>query len=143
MKRFKNAILIPIACLALVGPAFAGGYGTTGSTVNGSAKKIQDGNMSGHHGPRMTTAEGMSLYIFDKDPVGKSTCYDKCAREWPPMKASSKSAAYGDYSVIMRRDGTRQWAWKGKPLYMFRSDKMAGDVKGGDYSPYWHVARGV
>ncbi|MFN0113735.1 MAG: hypothetical protein ACKVPY_03570 [Paracoccaceae bacterium] len=134
---------IPVACLALAGPAAAGGYGTPGGAGAMAGMKAQDRNMSGHHRPRMTTTGGMSLYTFDKDIEGQSNCYDKCAREWPPMMASAQAATTGDFSVIARRDGTHQWAWKGKPLYKFDEDKIAGDTKGGGYSPYWHIARGV
>lgn len=28
---------------------------------------------------------GMTLYVFDKDNGGVSSCYDACAAKWPPM----------------------------------------------------------
>src|SRR5262249_11544235 len=36
-----------------------------------------------------TDANGMTLYTFDKDEKGKSNCYDKCAANWPPLKAEA------------------------------------------------------
>ena len=32
----------------------------------------------------LTDSKGMTLYVWDKDSAGTSTCYDKCAQAWPP-----------------------------------------------------------
>ncbi|TGT48046.1 hypothetical protein EN813_051345, partial [Mesorhizobium sp. M00.F.Ca.ET.170.01.1.1] len=40
-----------------------------------------------------TDAKGMTLYTFDKDEKGKSNCYDKCAANWPPLKAKASAKA--------------------------------------------------
>jgi predicted lipoprotein with Yx(FWY)xxD motif len=42
--------------------------------------------------------------------------------------------------VITRDDGTKQWAYKGKPLYYFSMDKAAGDKAGDGRGMVWHVA---
>jgi predicted lipoprotein with Yx(FWY)xxD motif len=34
--------------------------------------------------PMLTAENGMTVYAFDKDVVGEPTCYDACARKWPP-----------------------------------------------------------
>lgn len=88
----------------------------------------------------MTTAAGMSLYTFDKDAVGVSNCDGDCAVEWPPMLASANATVPENFGTIKRSDGSMQWAWMGKPLYMFDEDKVAGDMKGAGYSPDWHLA---
>ena len=76
-------------------------------------------------------AKGMTLYTSDKDTKpGKSACVDACAREWRPMPVAWAADAVGDWSVIQRDDGTRQWAYKGKPLYTFTGDLKPGDTKG-------------
>jgi predicted lipoprotein with Yx(FWY)xxD motif len=36
--------------------------------------------------------------------------------------------ASGDYSIITRDDGKKQWAFKGKPLYFWAKDQKAGDT---------------
>ena len=46
-----------------------------------------------------------------------------------------------DYSVIMRDDGARQWAYKGQPLYYFARDTKAGDKQGEGVGGVWSVAR--
>lgn len=75
---------------------------------------------------------GHTVYTFAKDSgnVGTSACYDQCAQNWPPLTAASTAKATGDYSIITRTDGTRQWAFKGQPLYYFSKDAKPGDMVG-------------
>ena len=81
-------------------------------------------------GKAWVDAKGMTLYSFDKDVVGKSNCNDKCAAEWPPLKVADGSKASGDWTIVKRDDGSKMWAYEGKPLYTFVDDKKAGDVTG-------------
>ena len=97
--------------------------------------------MDSSAGKVWTDSKGMTLYTFDKDSMGKSSCYDKCATNWPPLKASAKAMAMGDWSVVKRKDGSAMWAYKGKPLYTFIGDKKAGDVKGDGKLNVWHAAK--
>ncbi|MER8546860.1 hypothetical protein [Mesorhizobium sp. M0684] len=88
-----------------------------------------------------TDASGMTLYTYDKDEAGKSTCYDKCAANWPPLKADANAKAEGEWTIVDRTDGTRMWAYEGKPLYTFIKDKKAGDVTGEGLGGVWHIAK--
>lgn len=84
----------------------------------------------------------MSLYVFDNDKeAGVSTCRDACAATWPPFKAAATDKAVGAWTVIVREDGSRQWAYKGKPLYFFANDKAPGERKGDGQGSVWHAAR--
>ena len=48
----------------------------------------------------------------------------------------------GDWKVIARDDGSKQWAYKGKPLYYFKNDAKAGDTVGdGKGNNVWHIAK--
>ncbi len=96
---------------------------------------IQNGLLTGPH--------GMTLYTFDKDVAnsGKSVCNDKCAEYWPPLFAHDDSKASGDYTVITRDYGTKQWAFKGKPLYYWVKDKKVGDTTGDGVHNVWRVAK--
>jgi predicted lipoprotein with Yx(FWY)xxD motif len=75
-------------------------------------------------------AKGMTLYTFEKDFVGKSNCNDKCATAWPPFQSAGDGPAAGDWTLISRNDGSRQWAYKGKPLYLQAKDNKPGDATG-------------
>lgn len=91
----------------------------------------------------LVDASGMTLYTFDKDAAnsGKSVCNGQCAALWPPLAADKDAKANGPYTVITRDDGTTQWAYDGKPLYLFASDKAAGDRKGDNVKNVWHVIK--
>jgi predicted lipoprotein with Yx(FWY)xxD motif len=92
-------------------------------------------------GKMLTNADGMTLYTFDKDAEGVSNCAGDCATLWPVLAATADDKAEGDYAVIDRADGTKQWTYKGKPLYTFSKDAAAGDVAGDGVKGVWHIAR--
>jgi len=89
----------------------------------------------------MTTPQGSTVYTFDQDQIGKSTCYGDCARHWPPVLASDGAQPYGRMSLASRQDGQQQWAYEGKPLYTYAEDAMHGDVKGENAGNVWHVVK--
>jgi len=93
-------------------------------------------------GPTLTDAKGMTLYTFDKDAASKSNCNGPCATNWPPLAAGADATTMGDYSVVTRDDGSKQWAYKTKPLYTWKNDKAPGDITGdGFLNGAWHVAQ--
>ncbi len=90
----------------------------------------------------LTGSNGMTLYTFDKDADGKSMCNGPCATNWPPLYATDGDKASGDYGIIVRDDGKKQWALKGKPLYYWSKDQKPGDKTGdGFLNGAWHVAK--
>jgi len=91
----------------------------------------------------LTNESGMTLYTYDKDEAGsgQSNCYEKCAQNWPPAQAQSDATAEGDYTLIERKDGSQQWAYKGQPLYTFVKDQNPGDQTGDGVGGMWNVAR--
>jgi predicted lipoprotein with Yx(FWY)xxD motif len=46
----------------------------------------------------------------------------------------------GDYTIITREDGGKQWAYKGKPLYTWAKDTKPGDGTGDGVNNLWHIA---
>jgi pentapeptide MXKDX repeat protein len=91
-------------------------------------------------GDVLTDKMGMALYTFDKDQPGMSNCYDNCAKNWPPLMASSDAKPMGDFTVIERKDGSMQWALHDMPLYTWVKDEKPGDVTGDGVGGVWHVA---
>jgi predicted lipoprotein with Yx(FWY)xxD motif len=89
----------------------------------------------------VTNAAGMTLYTFDKDASGKSACNGPCATNWPPLMAAADAKAAGDYTIITRDDGGKQWALKGKPLYAWVKDTKPGDKTGDGVNNVWKVAK--
>ena len=68
----------------------------------------------------MADSAGMTLYSFDKDAGGKSACNGPCAANWPPLLATGDGKASGDWTIVARDDGSKQWAFKGKPSTIIR-----------------------
>jgi len=82
-------------------------------------------------GGMLVNSSGMTLYTFDKDGGGKSMCNGACATNWPPLAAAADAKPSGDWTIVTRDDGAKQWAYKGKPLYKWIKDQKAGDMTGG------------
>jgi predicted lipoprotein with Yx(FWY)xxD motif len=92
----------------------------------------------------LTNPAGMTLYTFDRDTAGsgKSVCNGPCATNWPPFAAPADAKAAGEWSIVTRDDGSKQWAYKGKPLYAWSKDQKPGDKTGdGFLNNAWHVAK--
>jgi predicted lipoprotein with Yx(FWY)xxD motif len=93
-------------------------------------------------GPTLTDSRGMTLYTFTRDMTGYSNCNGDCAVAWPPLLAPADAKANGDWSIVVRDDGKRQWAYKGSALYAWSKDAAPGDVIGdGIGNGKWHVAK--
>src|SRR5215475_1071287 len=91
-------------------------------------------------GAMLADPKGMTLYYFDKDDSGnKSNCNGKCNERWVPYAAPAGAEAYGDFTLIVRNDGTRMWAYRYRPLYTSQQDKAPGDANGADASTLWHI----
>lgn len=90
-----------------------------------------------------TGPTGMTLYTFDNDPAGggKSVCNGPCANNWPPLLAAEGDKPSGDFSIVTRDDGKKQWALKGKPLYLWIKDTKPGDMTGDGFNKVWRVAK--
>lgn len=94
----------PLLAATLVALALTGSAGLLSVNEAAAAEVLLDSN-------------GMTLYTFDKDVGGESACYGICAIFWPPAIAPAGAVARKGYSLIQRRNGEMQWAYRGKPLY--------------------------
>jgi predicted lipoprotein with Yx(FWY)xxD motif len=92
-------------------------------------------------GGMMVNGAGMTLYTFDRDTGGKSACNGPCAANWPPAMAGADAKASGDWTIITRDDGAKQWAYKGKPVYTWSKDAKPGDMTGDGFNNVWHVVK--
>ncbi|HVZ48727.1 MAG TPA: hypothetical protein VG916_08095 [Gemmatimonadaceae bacterium] len=119
--RYAIAVVATVALTrAGVGAQEAGGLMPAGVMTHKVAGKtvLVDGNK-------------MTLYTYAHDTMpGKSSCNGRCAQNWPPLKAAADAKATGAWTVVPRDDGSKMWAYKGKPLYTFVRDKAAGDMTG-------------
>ena len=126
----KFALMLGAAAIAMLSTAaFAEDY------AGGAVKTMEIGGKE-----VLTDANGMTLYTYDKDAVGVSNCYDKCAVNWPPALAAADAKAEGDFTIVDRTDGTKIWAYKGWPLYLWIKDTKPGDTTGDGVGEVWHTA---
>lgn len=96
-------------------------------------------------GTYFTDGEGRALYVFTKDAQDLNACKGVCIENWPVFASESlqipTSLSAADFTVHIREDGTKQWMYKGWPLYYFVKDSAPGDVKGEAVSNVWFVAK--
>jgi len=82
-----------------------------------------------------------TLYNYAGDAGGVPSCYDECARQWPPHLAEYYDEGGGAFTIVDRKDGKKQWAKDGKPLYFSSMDKKKGDTNGDGAGGEWQAAR--
>src|SRR5262249_1400648 len=88
-------------------------------------------------GHMITTYKGLSVYTSDADEPNKSNCTGKCLSEWDPARAPQTPKPKGEWTVIERSPGIKQWAYRSQPLYTYVHEKKARAVTGSDI-PGWH-----
>ncbi len=124
MKRLiATGLFVALFAVVLGAPA-AMAAPTTGTKI--SAKGSQFGKML--WGPKL-----QAIYIFQSDKLGKSLCYGKCAKAWPPVYTLGKPVAglgvnKSLLGTTLRRDGRLQVTYAGKPLYYY-AHEGPGEVK--------------
>lgn len=89
----------------------------------------------------LTTREGRTLYVSDRDAPGRSSCRADCLATWPAFAVSNPRLAGGDFGIVVRDDGSLQWAWRGQPLYLHIDDRRPGDRTGERIAGPWRVLR--
>jgi predicted lipoprotein with Yx(FWY)xxD motif len=114
MRRARTGILMTLWCAA----AMAADHGPAGMKLEhpGDTALSQDNSGAWVYKsfPGLTR-----LYIYDGDGVAASRCTEGCASAWPPLLATigESGEKVGDWTIIVRDDGRRQWAYKGHPVY--------------------------
>ncbi len=88
-------------------------------------------------GRMLALSTGFSVYSYDKDTATKSNCTGACLRDWTPVLAAETAIAKGDWTIIQREPGIKQWAFRKKPLYTRVADDSARSLEGSD-EPGWH-----
>jgi predicted lipoprotein with Yx(FWY)xxD motif len=109
----------------------AAGSSNAGASTTGTVIKTTAGST----GAFLTDKSGRAVYLWVKDPMGKSVCSGACASAWPPVTATGTVTAGGsvkasDLGTITRSDGTKQVTYDGHALYYYVGDSGAGQVNG-------------
>jgi predicted lipoprotein with Yx(FWY)xxD motif len=90
----------------------------------------------------LTNHAGHTLYVLDGDVnKDKKICGTMAACvEWQPVAAPRVSAPYGDFGLVSRADGIKQWTYKGKGLYSYAGDLVPMDANGIGIHQAWSPA---
>jgi len=112
--------MLPLACVAvlLTGPVFAANHEADAYPIEFALVKNASGQLNFVKFP-----EGLSLYVYSKDSKGKSNCTRGCDGAYPPVTATDGAGTIGHWTPITRYDGSWQWIYKGRPVYLYYHDK--------------------
>lgn len=87
-------------------------------------------------GRMLVTDKNWAVYSYEKDSPTRSACDQGCGRDWPPLLAPQLAKASGEWTLIDRAPGQRQWVFRGKPLYTHARDRYVVSQEGSD-TPGW------
>ena len=118
-------------------------YTTTTTQNSAPSDNIYLTKTDATKGNYMTDFAGMTLYTYDKDTKGVSNCSGGCLAAWPAYisGATAQTTLPANITVITRSDGSKQFAWKGMPLYYYAKDKSVGDITGDGVGGVWHIIK--
>ena len=124
-------------------------FATTAAATAALSLAACDAYAAGHASSDVKTSDAgyftdghdMTLYTFDKDEAGKSNCNAGCAKAWPPLLVESDKPLPEGFSVITRKNGDQQIAYKDQPLYLWIQDKKPGQTTGDGVQGVWHIAK--
>lgn len=123
---------------------------TTDDPVGVAAIDVKENS---EYGAYLADGDGRALYMFEGDKQGHgsepgvSTCYEDCAKVWPPLTTSDTPTISGgvDESLLgttERREGTKQVTYNGWPLYRFAKDFGPNEATGQDVEDFgaeWYL----
>jgi predicted lipoprotein with Yx(FWY)xxD motif len=157
-----------LATLALAAAAAVGAAGCGGATGSRRAPATPAAATSGsvavatpaaaartavtvvrsQYGRILADGRGQALYVFTREKGRASRCYGACAKAWPPVAARGRRVAErGARSALLgttlRRGGTRQLTYAGRPVYLYVGDSpgrvLCHDVT--EFGGVWRVIR--
>jgi len=119
----------------LDGPVFADAQGRTiykwplNQQRSGQAGEVK-GAINCHDEKATVTTGNMSPYppgLILPDLDNRPTCTDL----WQPVLAADDAEEVGEWTLLQRKDGTRQWAYEEQALYTSVRDRGPGDMIAG------------
>ena len=137
-------LLRTIACLAVASAVLAP---VAMSEKSGSRATLT--THSSRFGKVLFDGRGFVLYAFTRDH-GRSACYGRCAKAWPPYFAPRGTLRAGSglkrslLGTVKRKNGKRQVTYAGRPLYYYIGDRSAGQILCQDVDEFggtWLVIR--
>jgi predicted lipoprotein with Yx(FWY)xxD motif len=151
-RRMTTCAAAAALCAGLLAGCSGGGGGSSSSSKSPSTSKSPAASHSPTASPTsaagkvtsssghldrafLVDGKGRTLYLFEADTSGKSTCDGGCAKAWPPMTVTSTPKAGGDVrqsllSTTTRNNGDKQVTYHGHPVYYYKGDSRPGETSG-------------
>jgi predicted lipoprotein with Yx(FWY)xxD motif len=138
-------LVVPLTAMAIAGCG-GGGSSQAASAPNAGGRATVE--VTGNPlGKILVDSHGRTLYLFEKDTGGKSTCSGACASAWPPFTTDGKpvaraGAAGSRLATTTRAGGAREVTYGGHPLYYYAGDEAAGETNGqglAQFGAEWYV----
>lgn len=100
----------------------------------------------GRLGQVLVDGKGRTVYLFEKDKAGKSSCSGSCAAVWPPVTTGAKpqpgsGVDASKLGTTRRSDGKTEVTYGGHPLYFYAPDG-SGSAQGqglNQFGAKWYV----
>jgi predicted lipoprotein with Yx(FWY)xxD motif len=129
----KGLLLTVSSLTALL--ALAVGLNSALAANHAAGAGVKVGVANSGLGRVLIDGRGRTLYLFEKDTHGKSSCGGQCAAFWPPLIASGKRLATAGAKASLlgttkRADGRLQVTYNHHPLYSFVKDTSKGQTNG-------------
>src|SRR5262245_30442031 len=113
---------------------------TSDATLGGLFKSVElppgSRQVLAEDGPIFTDEAGRTLYLWgvknggtcknELDPIPQNASRlmhilaestPTCAEQWPPAIAKPDAKSVGDWTIVARPEGARQWAYQGHPAH--------------------------
>ena len=138
-------------------PVYRSSLDTKPGHVNGASRRWNRGDSGSHREPigptpdappafvvrtvatgrMLTTDLGLSVYAWDGDAPNRSNCQAACLKQWRPVAAPQAAQTKGDWGIIERSPGIKQWTFRGRPLYTRIAESRFRSLEGSDFAG-WH-----
>src|SRR4051794_20773808 len=92
-----SAAVVPLLALAVAGCGNSGSTASSGppKNKNKNTRRPTVNSSTTRLGEVLVDPKGETLSLFAQDKGPKTTCFDSCARAWPPLREKGKPTAGG------------------------------------------------
>lgn len=141
-------VILVVATLLI---AACGGSNTSNSSTGSLTQAVPPATVklttNAKLGQFLVDGSGRTLYLFVADTGATSTCYNDCAKYWPPLLTDgAPQAGTGVNASLLgttrRNDGSTEVTYAGHPLYYVITDRNPGDATGqavNNFGAPWYV----
>jgi predicted lipoprotein with Yx(FWY)xxD motif len=130
-RRRVRATLVATSLSVLALTVAFGGSPVAATNRNATVLTVRHATL----GDVVTSHNGLTLYLFERDSGTKSTCTGGCAGVWTPLIAHGQLKALNGAEARLlgttkRSSGVKQVTYAGHPTYLYVGDKVPGSVTG-------------